>query len=506
MGGSYARPKNPQSIPSTKIRMFDGIGGPRTQILKKFNYKGWDLSNTVANEIYDLHPAEKGSMLLRPGERRLGSEDYTIGWIGQMHIGGILRYGIIYNNGLSMIDIPMRMGYDLIEWPEDDAAKPSDWPIGWYWEGDAVDDSLPEDPSVPLDEQACTVGYVWANSPSVAVFSMPYADTITPTYINWYHSETGYRPDTPLVGRYTTSPAWLDTALLQGISLVLGPCLGVQFGGIRFTPNGKDVDSNWLEPGVYTSTKVLTWSDGEVMDCAVTLTVLGPEIALSPTTWEEEMVIASETGNKTETINIENTGDAGSSLVWEYVLTGDTEITSILTADKSTGTLAKGADEDVVFTLTYPGGLFVGQYSATITFRDSRLNTITGTVNIGVTVLPAYAGNIATHLVKVNQVGTTLFDETAVYQASSGDFETYWVCLIGGQWMACGKLVATGAWVIRYADQAFWDQDGSWPFAPSLYQIPLTSFNGNGCPTGTYEWKLPNRTPQSTYTITLSEA
>ena len=116
-----------------------------------------------------------------------------------------------------------------------------------------------------------------------------------------------------------------------------------------------------------------------------------------------------------------------------------------------------------------------------------------------------YAGNIATHLVKVNQVGTTLFDETAVYQASSGDFAPYWVCLIGGQWMACGKLVATGAWVIRYADQAFWDQDGSWPFTPSLYQIPLTSFNGNGCPTGTYEWKLPNRTPQSTYTITLSE-
>jgi len=93
---SFKRSANPQTVPNAKVRQFDGIGGPQTQVLRRSNDKGWDISNTVANDVKDLHLSERGSAFLRPGMRRLGSEDYTIGWIGQMNIGGLLRYGIIY--------------------------------------------------------------------------------------------------------------------------------------------------------------------------------------------------------------------------------------------------------------------------------------------------------------------------------------------------------------------------------------------------------------------------
>ena len=494
---------NPQKVPNAKVRQFDGIGGPRTQVLRRFNQQGWDISNTVCNDIADLHLGERGSALLRPGQRRLGSEDYTIGWVGQINIGGILRYGLIYNNNLTMVDMPTRLGYDLIPWPEDDVAKPADWPDGWtFYEWEPVDDVIPEDPSLPVAEQVCTVGYTWANSPASQDFTMPYAGTIAPASVNWYHKTEGYRPDIPLVGNYNAGPAWLGVQLIDGISLVLGPCLGEQIGGITFTPDGKDIDDDWLVPAVYSFTSVLTWSDGEIMSFPITLTVLGPAITLSPTEWDEPSVVVGEAGNKTKTINIKNTGDAGSSLVWEHVISGDAALVAILTADKATGTLAKDANEDIVFTMTDPGGLSAGSYSATITLRDSRLLTITGTVDVTLTVIPVFTGELNAHTVYTKYGVVTESDTTLNYRGSLLGWNPLWTqaAFISGKILYCGKLTSSGKWLVLFQDQLYWDQCGE----VEAYQ-PVESFAANGAINGTYTWTLTCMAGSQSWVITITE-
>ncbi|TRZ53421.1 MAG: hypothetical protein D4S01_01430, partial [Dehalococcoidia bacterium] len=331
--GEYARPRNPQTVPSTKIRVFDGIGGPPTQILKRFNFKGWDLSNTVANDVRDLHLSEKGSALLRPGERRLSSEDYTIGWIGQMTIGGLLRYGTICNNGLTMIDMPMQMGYDLIEWPEDDAARPSYWPATWRWIADPVDSHLPEDPSLPIGEQVCEIWWEWTASPATLSFTMPYAATITPTSRYWNDQVEGYRPNTPLQATYNVDAEWFTSRIPWVAAWDVAPCKGIQAGALLITPTGKDSDGDWLTPGTHTYTKTLTISDGTLLECAVSMIVLGPAITLTPTS-DSLVALIGAGGDTTSVVSIKNTGDAGSTLNWENSsITGDAVLTAILSLD-----------------------------------------------------------------------------------------------------------------------------------------------------------------------------
>ena len=503
---SFKRSANPQTVPNAKVRQFDGIGGPQTQVLRRSNDKGWDISNTVANDVKDLHLSERGSAFLRPGMRRLGSEDYTIGWIGQMNIGGLLRYGIIYNNSLEMIDMPSRLGYELIPWPKDDPIKPSDWPVGWHfypWE--PVNESIPEDPSMPLDEQVCIVGYEWSNSPTSGAFTMPYAGTISPTSINWYEKNTGYRPDIPLVGCYNAGPAWLGVELIDGISLVLGPCLGEQIGGIEFTPDGKDIDDNWLVPGIYAFTSVLTWSDGEVMSFPITLTVAGPEITLTP---ESDDLTAYHlvSGNETSVVSIENSGGAGSILNWENTsITGDAVLVAIMSLDTSSGTLAKSASENVTITLADPGDLAVGSYSAVVNFIDSKLATVTDsfTVNLVVSETPSYTGSVSVHAVLTISGTPTESDATALYRAGPAyGFEPLWYgsTPVASLVLKLGKLVDGGTWVVQYQDQPFWDQCGY-----TSYRQPITSFNANGCPTGSYFWDLSCPGLNSTRTLTFSE-
>ena len=499
--GSYARPKNPQTVPNTKIRDFEGIGGPRTQILKRYNYKGWDLSNTVSNDVTDLHLSEKGSALLRPGMRRLGSEDYTIGWIGQINIGGLLKYGIIYNNSLTMVDMSTRLGYDLIPWPDPVDPTPSDWPDGWPEPDDAKDEILPEDPSLPLEAQVCAADWEWTSSPDTLTWTMPYAGTpVADDNTNWYWRGEGYRPEF-LTGTYSGDAAWYDSALLQGASWDIGPCHAVQWGGFSLDVTGKDSASDWLDPGVYTDTKTLRISDGTDLEVIIQITVVPPAITLSPTSWSEPLIKVGDSGNKTQTVNVKNSGAATSSLEWEYVLTGDAVLTAILTADKASGTLASGIDEDVVFTMTAPGSVAAGSYSATITFRDSRLNTITGTVDVTLAVTPAFTGNMNVHLVKVDAWGTvTTQDTTATYfstWASSPQYSPAWVKKPFEGWdFYAGKRVSTGNWTVEY-----WVDS-----AVGGYGKPITSFTANGCPSGTYVWTVVTVPAPSTWTLTLSEA
>lgn len=417
---SYRRPHNPQVVSNSKIRSFDGIGGPRTQTLKRFNAKGWDISNGVANDVSDLHLAEIGSILLRPGMRRLGSEDYSINWIGQMNIGGLLRYGIISNNGLTMVDLPQKKGYELIPWPDDPVPSPyADWPLNFFKPDDPVDEHLPEDPSMPIDKQVCTVGWEWTSSPDTISFTMPYAGTLPPSQ-KWWEQNVGYRPDTPLIAGYNVRPAWLDGGLLSGQSWIKAPCIGVQVGGIWFQPNGKDSDGNWLAGGVYTHGATLTISDGTVLACAVELTVLVPVITLTPTS-DSLNAFLTESGNLTSTVGISNTGDAGSFLNWEVAsITGDAALAAIITVSSSSGPLAKNASENATITITNPGtALTSGTYNATVTFRDQYLTSETSTFDIAVETRPRIPDNFYVWT-GVNKTGTQL----TAYKDSTNTWRT----------------------------------------------------------------------------------
>ena len=441
---------NPQRLPTTKVRMFDGIGGPRTQILKRFNGKGWDISNTVCNDIQDLHLAERGSAFLRPGMRRLGSEDYTIGWIGQMNLGGLLRYGVIYNNSLTMVDMPDRLDYELIEWPEDEEEKPTDWPDGWPDPDgkDPVDDRLSEDPSVPVEDQVCTVGYEWSDSPDILAFVMPYAGTATPVYQNWYWKNEGYRPRTSLVATYNSSVAWLNTSLLVGYSQVLGPCLGAQEGGIQFRATGKDSAGDWIVPGTYAHIATLTASDGVVMDCVVNLVIVPPAITIDPYS-DDATVFEGDSGNKTFNISIESSGDAGSVLNWEVgSIDGDARLVSIVSVLPDSGSLSQGESETAVLTVTDPGSLSAGVYSASVEFRDKNLNSVSEVFTFTLTVLPLYLGSIKvqTHETAPGWIGRDVSVTGAL--TASATYYPYWVAQVstGSQQVVGGRNNATGIW------------------------------------------------------------
>lgn len=481
--GEYARPRNPQTVPSTKIRVFDGIGGPPTQILKRFNFKGWDLSNTVANDVTDLHLSEKGSALLRPGMRRLGSEDYTIGWIGQITIGGLLRYGTIYNNSLTMIDMPMQMGYDLIEWPEDEyPSRPSFWPTVWRWISDPVDSHLPEDPSLPVENQVCAIEWEWTASPDTLSFTMPYAGAITPTSAYWCDQVVGYRPNTPLSATYNVDAAWFASRISWVAAWVVGPCKGIQAGALLITPTGKDSDGDWLTPGTHTYTKTLTISDGTLLECAVSMIVLGPTITLAPTS-DSIVAIIGGSGNLTSVVNIENTGNAGSTLNWENsATTGDAALTAILSLDTSSGALAKSASENVTITLTDPSSLTAGTYTATVTFRDSLLTTETQSFTLTLQVVPAYTGQLdfTCYSIFTNQNTPgplnpssvtgwlTTADENRAYDAGNTRWQTGNMVLVNGFTSVKMKIDITartftdinGTLVGDWWDSLSWDVDG----------------------------------------------
>ena len=483
--GEYARPRNPQTVPSTKIRVFDGIGGPPTQILKRFNFKGWDLSNTVANDVRDLHLSEKGSALLRPGERRLSSEDYTIGWIGQMTIGGLLRYGTIYNNGLTMIDLPMQMGYDLIEWPEDDAARPSYWPVFWPWPGDPVDAVIPEDPSLPIEEQVCEIWWECTASPATLSFTMPYAATITPTSRYWYDQVEGYRPNTPLQATYNVDAEWFTSRIPWVASWVVAPCKGIQAGALLITPTGKDSDGDWLTPGTHTYTKTLTISDGTLLECAVSMIVLGPAITLTPTS-DSLVVFHGAGGDTTSVVSIKNTGDAGSTLNWENSsITGDAVLTAILSLDTSSGALAKSASENVTITLTNPSSLAVGTYNAVVTFRDQLLTSETETFDVALEVRPPVSDNFYCWP-EANKGGKRL---TAVKQSTNTWQTSLWLPWVQVYWIikideATAQVKVSGGSCVLPALPKFSQYEIISQTGVNASGVPIAEIRATGVPDG----------------------
>ena len=98
---SYKMPVKTNTEPA-KVRWFDGIYGPKTQVFKRYNNLGWDISNSVANDVVDCDlNVEAGSARLRPGMTKLDYNGSTTGFnsIFQCTLGGRNVYGTIGSDG-----------------------------------------------------------------------------------------------------------------------------------------------------------------------------------------------------------------------------------------------------------------------------------------------------------------------------------------------------------------------------------------------------------------------
>lgn len=101
-------PGNSQVLTPAKFRRFDGIGGPQTQLLKRVNERGNDISNTLANDIQDFELTERGTLRIRAGSRKVLTSGYddTVYKIIDIGIGYIPRYGVHHGTQLDVIDRP----------------------------------------------------------------------------------------------------------------------------------------------------------------------------------------------------------------------------------------------------------------------------------------------------------------------------------------------------------------------------------------------------------------
>jgi len=147
-------PIKPAKSKRTKVMQFDGIGGPRNQVLRRFNDRGWDISSTIANDVFDLDMVEIGSMLRRPGMRRLNQYNADVDFIFQIGIGGRNGYLLGYDGTVDVLDVQATDFEPLTP------SVPDDFPAAWTWPfAEVEDDRRSPDPSLGPEEQTENWGW-----------------------------------------------------------------------------------------------------------------------------------------------------------------------------------------------------------------------------------------------------------------------------------------------------------------------------------------------------------
>ena len=104
----FRPPHSPQAVGSLKIRQFNGMDSDEDSVLRLTNFKGWDISMTIANNVVDFDLMEYGTLKKRGGSRKYNSTGYaaTIEKLFYMQIMGIRAFGYIFNGTLSVDTIP----------------------------------------------------------------------------------------------------------------------------------------------------------------------------------------------------------------------------------------------------------------------------------------------------------------------------------------------------------------------------------------------------------------
>jgi len=112
--GDFKPPELPQKVSHSKVRQFDGISAGVDQVIRRTNERGWDISNSVANEVWDFRLGELGTMRLRPGSRKVNDtgRSASIDGIFFITMNALLAYGVIYNGSLDVITIPKEIGFN----------------------------------------------------------------------------------------------------------------------------------------------------------------------------------------------------------------------------------------------------------------------------------------------------------------------------------------------------------------------------------------------------------
>lgn len=275
---SQKPPLNPNKGRVDRIRSFDGIGGPEKQVLKRTNARGNDISNTIANVVQDMELGERGSMWLRAGMRKIDEtgKNYDISSIFDLHIGGTLQYGLVYNGSIDLVTIPdtpvppppdpyLPPGPPL-EFTPEEPTKPADYPADWDWPEDVKNDYIAPDPSLPPQAQVCPDGYTIVDSPAALTFTMSEGGS-NPDVQYWYFKVEG-RWQQALSATFSSSTAWYNTSTTGIWAFTTGPCNAQAINQIAI-----QIDGSGLAAGAHTDTLQLEWTDGTILDVAITLTV-----------------------------------------------------------------------------------------------------------------------------------------------------------------------------------------------------------------------------------------
>jgi len=463
-----------------RIRQFSGIGGPVTQVLiLKGKDDGRDYSQSIANEVQDLFLGEKGSLLLRRGSAKVNTtgELKDITGIFQVTIAGVQQYGVIVGGAVSLSPYDGLLKYKKVKIPEL-PSLPVDWP-DWPKPEDPIDEVPVVDPSEPPGEQACSLAYQWVSSPDILSFVMPYGGPV-PAPQMWYWGLEGYSAGLLFNGAFNADPSWLSTSFGGYWQWDTGPCYGHNIQQLIVSVTGKDSSGNWIAAGSYTFIKAVTYNDGTTKYVTIGLQVVASIITLTPLS-KTFTVITGDTGNQTQSINVANTGDVGSVLNWTAAITGDVALTAIAALSASTGTVNQGASQDITLTLTNPGALAVGTYSATITFTAP--DAATKTVTVQLIVVPNYEGTMNFKVQNRYPNGTwdTLGGPYGPIAFESDALkDKFWNRAGGGWYVQLYRVRATGVWMCGFGEAG--NESGTGVTTPT--------FDSEGRPSGYVEFDL----------------
>lgn len=102
-------PKNPARISPSKVRWFDGLFGPADKVLRRWDeQRGYDISNSVANELADLDLTEAGTMRNKPGRAQaISGQQYSdsVEGIFAMNFSGMRHVGVISGGSLTVMEL-----------------------------------------------------------------------------------------------------------------------------------------------------------------------------------------------------------------------------------------------------------------------------------------------------------------------------------------------------------------------------------------------------------------
>jgi hypothetical protein len=384
---AYKPPFNPQVISPGRFRRFSGVSGEPTKVIKVSDSNGRDLSDSFANDQFDLNSDKKGELKLREGFIKIGDGvESSIGSIFQIFLGGNLQYGFV-DVELDIYDIPPIPYPNVPLPPEDfDEELPDDFPPSFPIPNPMPtppDDAPPADPSVPPDGQTCEDHHTHSTSPETLNFTMAYG--VPPSNQSWYWMIRGWWPKITHYGTYSVRPAWYRSYEVGQWEYTQKYCDAIQQVRVVVQITGKDSSGEWLTQGTYTNAETLRFTDGDTHIVNVSLIVYQNIMALESTTITLKMTNIG--GLITWSNIVVKQTLASATLNWTAALTTDNTVGK-LSLSPASGDISGIGSDDIVLSTSLP--IDAGTYNGNIVkvSGDGSPSSIDATVNLEVISAP----------------------------------------------------------------------------------------------------------------------